>query len=122
MMTRIGQIALFWMCSFLASCAPTSLEDLRAEGEAQTRLLAEELRKIETKEDLQRAVPRLRERFNKIADLLIEVKKYSCSESAPSMESDALFAQLARIYEMPGGREEIERSQMQAVQKLQERF
>jgi hypothetical protein len=110
------------MCSFLASCAPSSLEDLRAEGRAQTRLLAADLRKIETKEDLQKAAPCLRERFNQIASLLIEAKKYTCSESEPSPESDALFAELARIYEMPGGREEIERSQMQAVQKIQKRF
>lgn len=122
MTTRIGQIALFWMCSFLASCAPSSLEDLRAEGRAQTRLLAADLRKIETKEDLQKAVPRLRERFNQIADLLIEAKKYSCSKNEPSPESDALFAEIARIYEMPGGREEIELAQAQAGQKLQKLF
>lgn len=120
MTTRIGKIALFWMCSFLASCAPSTLEDLRIEGEAQTRLLAAMLRKIETKEDLQKANSRLRKRFSQIADLLIEAKKFSCPETEPSIASDELFVELARIYEMPGGREGIERAQAEAVQKLQD--
>src|SRR5689334_1395727 len=39
----------------LAGCGPSSLADLRWEGEAETRRLAVELRAIENKEELQRA-------------------------------------------------------------------
>ena len=122
MMTQIGKVVPFWMFFFLASCGPATLDDLRVEGEAQTRMLAEELRKIESKEDLQKAVPLLRKRFNKIADLLIEAKRFSCQETEGSLASEHLFAELARLYEMPGGREAIEMAQTGAVQKLQADF
>ncbi|MBX7067693.1 MAG: hypothetical protein K1X28_10745 [Parachlamydiales bacterium] len=110
------------MLVFLASCGPSTFDDLRFEGEAQTRLLAKELRSIESKEDLQKAIPRLRKRFNKIADLLIEAKKVPCQEGDGSLASEELFAELARIYEMPGGREAIELAESQAVQRLQSEF
>ncbi len=83
------------------------------------RLLAKELRSIETKEDLQRAIPRLRKRYNRIADLLIEAKNIPCHEDEGSAASEELFVELARIYEMPGGREGIELAESQALQRLQ---
>ncbi|MDE3047818.1 MAG: hypothetical protein KGI83_05645 [Verrucomicrobiota bacterium] len=95
------------------------MDDVRCEGEAQTRLLAKELRSIETQEDLQKAIPKLRKRYNKIADLLIEAKHVSGEEMDGSEASEELFAELARIYEMPGGREAIELAQAQALQRLQ---
>ncbi len=118
MMTRIGKAAQYWILILLASCAPATFEEMRREGEMQTRKLAEELRGIETKEDFQRALPRLRKRFNRIADLLIELKRTPGSEQNPSKASEELFRELARLYEMPGGREWIELAQSEAVQKL----
>lgn len=115
----IGKNVLWWTLIFLASCGPATFDDLRFEGEAQIRLLAKELRSIETKEDLQRATVRLRKRYNKIADLLIEAKEYSCEREEDSLASEELFLELARIYEMPGGREGIEFAQSQAVHRLQ---
>ncbi len=108
----------FWMWMILASCGPSTLADLRYEGEAQTKKLAEELRAVESKEDLQRALPELRKRFNKIADLLIEARGFEKEESQPSFASEQLFTELARLYEMPGGRELIEGAQLEAVQRL----
>ncbi len=104
---------------FLYGCGPASFEDLRWEGEAQTKKLVEELRQIETKEDLQKAVPSLRRRFNQIADLLIKIREVPHQETGPSLASEELFVELARLYEMPGGRELIESSQAQAALKLQ---
>lgn len=118
MMTRIGKTFRFWIFLFLVSCGPATLSDLRYEGEAQTQKLAEELRVIETKEELQKAVPTLRKRFNKIADILIEARGFQKEEAGPSFASEQLFAELARLYEMPGGREWIENAQLEAVQKL----
>lgn len=122
MMTQIGKIFRFWIFLFLASCGPATLADLRYEGEAQTKKLAEELRAIETKEELQKAVPVLRKRFNKIADILIEARGFQKEEAEPSLASEQLFAELARLYEIPGGREWIESAQLEAVQKLKRSF
>lgn len=117
-MTLNGKVIQFWIMLFLCSCGPSSWTDLRFEGEAQTRRLTEELHAIENKEDLQKALPRLKKRFNKLADVLVEVRKYPKEEGNPSFISEQLFIELARIYEMPGGRELVESSQKQAVRKL----
>jgi hypothetical protein len=103
----------------LIGCSPSTLADLRCEGEAQTKKLAQELRQIENKDDLQRALPRLKKRFTKIADLIVEVRKYPPEASEPSAASEELFAELARLYEMPGGRELIEVAQREAIHRLQ---
>lgn len=113
-----GRNIRFWICLFLVSCGPSTLADLRDEGEVQTRKLALELRAIDTKEDLQRAIPRLKKRFNKIADLLLEARNFSKEESEPSYASEELFVELARLYEMQGGRELIEGAQMDAIRRL----
>ena len=76
MMTQIGKITLFLIFLFLASCSPSSLADVRCEGEAETRKLAHELRGIENKDELQRAVPKVKKRFSKIAEILVETRKF----------------------------------------------
>lgn len=107
----------------LGACSPSSLADLRWEGEAETLKLAKELRHIETKEDLQKALPRLKKRFVRIADLLIQVRRFSPEEIPdPSLASEELFRELARIYEIPGGREGIESAQTEAIHKLNLQF
>lgn len=113
-----GNCIRFSILIFLASCGPASLADLRYEGEAQTRKLAAELRTIESKEDLQKAIPKLKKRFNKIGELLIEARGFPKEESEPSFASEQLFAELARLYEMPGGRELIESAQTEAIHQL----
>lgn len=118
-MTQIGKAIQFWILIFLSSCGPSSLSDLRIEGEAQTRKLAEELRGIESKEDLERASSRLKKRFNKLADVLVEIRKFPKEVYEPSIASEQLFLELARVYEIPGGKEIVEKSQAQAIRKLQ---
>lgn len=118
MMIPIGKITRFSIFLFLCSCSPTSLEDLRYEGEVQTKKLALELRAIETREELQRSIPKLKKRFNKIADLLVQCREFQKIESEPSAASEQLFAELARLYEMPGGRELIESAQVEAIHRL----
>src|SRR3989344_2543522 len=108
MMTQIGKTVPYWILLFLTSCRPATFEDLRWEGEEQTRKLSVELRAIQSKEDLQKAIPKLRKRFNQIARLLIEAKKFSCQEIEPSPAAEELFTELARLYEMSGGIELIE--------------
>src|SRR3990167_576159 len=134
----------FFLLLLLAACSPTSLKDLRMEGEAETKKLALELRKIETKESLIRASPKLKKRFNRIADLLIQTHEFEellperkefprsgkdrdCVElpvqkgeilKEPSLASEELFIELARLYEIPGAKEIVEGAQKEAVAKL----
>lgn len=103
----------------LWGCAPSSIEDLRWEAEAETRRLAKELKEIDTKEDLNRALPKLKRRYNRLAELLLETRNFPEKGSGePSLASEELFVELARLYEMPGGRESIEMAQNEAVRKL----
>jgi hypothetical protein len=111
---------IFLAFFFLGGCGTSSLSDLRQEGEFQTKKLAEELRQIETREDLDHSLPKLRRRFNKLADVLVEARRYSEYEPSPSEISEELFLELARLYEMPGGREAIETAQLEAIQRLRE--
>lgn len=111
----------YWTWILLSSCGPVTFADLRCEGEAQTRKLAQELSQIETKEELQKAVPRLRKRFDEMAELLLQLRAFPAQESEPSLASEQLFAELARLYEMPGGRELIETAQSEAVARLEEK-
>ena len=104
---------------FLCSCSPATLADLRCQGEAETRRLAKELRGIESVEELQRALPKLKKRFNRIADLLQEARKFPLpSEGEPTEASEELFIELARLYELPGGREWVEKAEEEAMARL----
>lgn len=110
--------ALFLLFLLLFSCSPASLIDVQVEGEAQTKKLVRELEKIDTKEDLQKALPQIKKRFNELADVLILARDFSSQNPEPSLASEQLFVALARLYEMPGGRELIESAQFEAVEKL----
>ena len=118
-----------WMLIFLsvlASCAPSSWEDLRAEGEAETRKLAHLLKTINTKDELQKELPKVKKRLNRMADLVLEVRKMKEISpmpdfSEPSEASDELFAQLARLYEMPGCRDLIESAQDEPIRRCRAR-
>lgn len=92
---------------------------MRIEGEAETRKLAQELRSIENKEELQKALPRLRKRFNKLADILALARTYPGEDMPPTLASEELFIELARIYEIPGGRTLVETAQAEAIKKLE---
>ncbi|MDE3046001.1 MAG: hypothetical protein KGJ02_05090 [Verrucomicrobiota bacterium] len=109
---------------FLTACGPSSWGDIRAEGEAETRKLAYLLHDINTKDQLQKELPRLKKRFNRMADLTLQVRQLKETSPLPenpepSQASDQLFAELARLYEMPGCRELIESAQIEALQKLE---
>lgn len=121
MTTLIGKSTRFLILAstLLASCGPSTLADVRYEGEAQTKKLAAELQMVENKEDLQRAVPQLKKRFNKIAELIAIAKTLPKEEMEPSFASEQLFAELARLYEIPGCKELIETAQTDAVRKIQ---
>ena len=85
------------------------------------RYLTEDLKKIESKEDVLKASKQLKKHFNRIAELLIASRAYNLSDlekMAGGKEGDSLFNELARLYEVPGVREAIESTQSEAIRML----
>ena len=107
------------------ACSPHSLEDFQHEGEAVSKQLIVELKKIETREDLLKALPRLKEKFEKLVDLMIEARKcqlegdeYEIAVESNTLISEALAQEMKRIYRLEAGRELIEKAQKEALLRL----
>jgi hypothetical protein len=111
---------LFALVLFFSGCAPANLGELRCEGEAEMRRLTVELRGLSSYEDVQKDSKRLKKHFNRIAKLLIETRNFSPSAGLPKATAagEELFAELARIYEIPGARAVIETAQSEAIHRL----
>ena len=106
---------------FVVSCGAPTVKDLRAEGEGETRKLAELLRDIDTREQLQKKIGKIQQSYAKIADLMIQLREMPedlGGEEEASESSDALFIELARLYEMPGCKKLLESAQEVAIERL----
>ncbi|MBS0627688.1 MAG: hypothetical protein JSS09_05700 [Verrucomicrobia bacterium] len=118
-------LVLFFLFT-LFSCQPSSLEEFQFEGASRVRLLLEDLKIIETREDLAWAEPLLKEHFEKIADIAIEARLFQ--QKNPGFEvqflqigqflSQSLLEEITRIYALEGGKECIERAQREAMLRL----
>ena len=124
-MKRIKLKWLHWVGFFLlTACSLSTEKGYYREGERTLVEITKILKKVETHEELQASVPALRKKFNRLANLLIEFRKFK--ENNPNREfpglslgaSEPLFAELARLYEIPGCREIVEQAQVEAVYKL----
>src|SRR3990167_2666676 len=104
--------------TLLFGCHPSTLEELQWDAEEQIHCLAEELHLIESKEMLQRAGPKIKKRLNKIACWLVEMRQFPLVPKESTLVSEQLFAELARLYEIPGCRECMESLEKEAVQIL----
>lgn len=110
----------------LCSCSPSSMEDYQREGEALTRVLISDLQKIQTQEQLLKSEPLLKKHFESYVTLMIQAREYQqkhredvvAETSFEHAESDALKAELRRIYAIEGGRESVERTQQEALVRL----
>ena len=117
---------LLWMSLLLSSCSPSSLEDFHYEGKVRCRALIEELQTIHNREDLTRALPRLKKHFNELVDLMIDARefqeKHSDEEAMPDFAENSISSlleqELRRIYAIDGGREIIESAQHEALVRL----
>lgn len=112
---------LGWMLLFLCSCFSSPAGKYQAKGKKVIREIVKTLQDVENHEELLAATPQLKKQFKKLAVLLVEMrdlKTEPLEKKEPLQESEALFAELARLYEIPGCREIIERSQMDAVYVL----
>ena len=111
---------------FFSSCQSSSLEDFRYEGASQVRLLIEELKLVESREDLLEMGPVLKKRFEKMVDLMVQSRAYQ--QKNPGCEigfystsqalSDSLLEQMKRVYSLEGGKECIEKAQREAMLRL----
>ncbi len=110
---------VFFLLLVLSACGPSTISDLRVVGEAETFKLAALLHKIDTKDDLQRNLSKVKKSYLRIAELIVQVREFhEAIETEPSAASDQLFTELARLYEMPGCRELMENAQDEALALL----
>lgn len=123
-MRSLYKSVIFFALTFACCCSPNSLDDFQHEGEALSRALAEDLQEIHTKDELIKAVPVLKKKFNEFVDLMIAAKEYQQSHAEEEISeeelpfSEALFLELKRIYAMEGGRETIEKAEREALIRL----
>ena len=102
----------------LASCSPKSLDDLRVESDAEVKKIVAEMRRVDTKEELLKKAPLLKKRFTKLGMLLESARKLGHHPVPPTEASEALFIEMARLYEIPGAREIIEEAESDAIRRL----
>ncbi|MGC1878214.1 MAG: hypothetical protein WA347_08340 [Rhabdochlamydiaceae bacterium] len=111
----------------LCGCSPNSSEEFQQEGKTRCRLLVTDLQKIENREQLLLAESKLKKHFEALIDLMIEACEFQ-QKKLEDVSSEAVFAesgadalledQLRRIYAIEGGREVIERTQQEALVRL----
>lgn len=108
----------------ISSCAPSSYEDFRHEGEACARALVKDLRQIESYDDLLTMQPVVKKHFEKLVDLMIEARQFQLKN--PDLElidieetySYLLKEELKRVCQMEGGKEILEKMQHEALVRL----
>lgn len=118
---------IIWALFLLCACSPNSSEEFQQEGEARCRSLLIDLQKIENREQLLAAEAKLKKHFEAMIDLIIEARQFQ-QEQMEEGESDPVFRinaaeddlqkELRRIYAIEGGRELVERSQQEALIRL----
>ncbi len=110
---------------FLIGCSPHSTEDFQLEGEVCCRRLIKDLQKIENHDQLLRAEGILKKHFEKLVDLMIEARVYQQKHldemalgAVAYPMSEPLKEALRRIYTIEGGRELVEKTQHEALVRL----
>lgn len=118
---------LWLACFSLCACSPSSNEDYREAGRSINRTLTKELQSIHSHDELVQKLPKLEKLFSRLADVMIGARKFQLthiqSASLPLTKedqqiSDQLRVELNRIFIIPRGKELVERSQQQALDKL----
>ena len=112
--------SIFFLLLF-AACSSSTVEDFQDEGDAIQRSLVKEMHSVHSLEDLKDAVPRLRHRFNKLVDVVIEARQSLPNvEAAPTYSgwSASLRSEMLRIYAWEGARDVMEIAQREALTRL----
>ncbi len=118
---------VFGVFLLLYSCSPNSSEEFYREGKTRCQVLVASLKKIENREQLLRSEPILKKQFESLVNLMIEAREFQ-QEHLDNDEGEYLFPErsgddqleeeLRRIYSIEGGREIIERTQQEALVRL----
>ncbi len=119
-------MGLIFIIFSMGACGYNSSEEFQEEGEAIMSTLIKELHQINRREELLVAQDRLERYFEKLADLMIMAQKFHNNPvlkknvlSTPLSDlNEQLRIELARIYQIDGGRLLIEKIQYKALQKL----
>lgn len=103
----------------LSGCTQKTAGDFLTESEERCSELVAILEKAGTLDELMKAEPEIKKKFNEIAALMLQAQDYDekhpSSESVkPVPSSGPLLDELRRIYSIKGGREVIERAQADA--------
>lgn len=102
-------------------CSPSSQEEIRSEGEEVCRLFIQELQKIHNKEEVLKHYASIKKKYSKIASLMaaaMEMNEYEGERDANRNKySNDLYRELARLYEIPGVKEILEKAQAEAIKE-----
>ncbi len=115
---------LYLLLLVLSACAPSSPADFRQAGDAWAKGFAADLRDIESRDDLERAIPRIKRHYNRLAELVGEVAEWERAHPGvkvpfePTQGGDALFIELARVRELPGGKEILEDCEGESIRAI----
>lgn len=127
---KIFSLFFAFFLFILNSCGQRSHEEFREEGEAITRSLVKELKNIYTREELLHSADSLGIQFTRLANVMMAAEEFClkhpeqerCELGLSNRElSDQLRVELNRLYLIEGGRQIIEKTQENALYRLQVR-
>ena len=118
---------LILVCLIMASCSPNSFEDFQTEGEALSRSIISDLQRVQTTQQLVEFAPVLKKRFYSLVELMIQARKYQEAHpeewtgEKPATEgtfNELMIIEIARVHKIERGREIIEKTQRDALHRL----
>ena len=118
---------LYLILSLLCSCGPSSIEEYKSSAAAINRQIYQELKTVQTREELLSKQIFLKKKFIELAEVIIAAAEYSQKHpdtelneqhGYPEHVASLLREELERIYQIDGCREIVEKSQEMGKEKL----
>ena len=107
----------------LGGCSPASQEDYYREGRRLTQVLIDQLQSVQSHEQLLAIESDLKNAFDSLVALMIQSREFQDQQGEgafeeASEESALLKEALLRVYAIEGGRELIEKTEQEALIRL----
>ena len=110
----------------ICACSSNSLEDYKEEGEGITRSIIKEIQFIQSREELIVKTPRLKKLFHKLVEVIMAAQEFRDKHPGDSFAlsneghqlSDALRAELIRLFSIEGARDIFEKTQQDSLYRL----
>ena len=121
------RIVKVFACLLLAGCSPNSYEDFKTEGEALSRSIIKDLQKVQTTEQLITIAPVLKKQFYSLVELMIQAREYQQLHpdewagdrlATNGTFNELLIIELERVHKLERGREIVEKTQRDALHRL----